>query len=71
MPIKKVRTSPRAGATFKKLYKGRSYTLEVVVSRDNELRYKVGRELYGSPSGAAKAITEREINGWKFWGMDQ
>jgi hypothetical protein len=40
-----------------------------VVNISGKTAYKVGGELFNSPSGAAKSITKKEANGWDFWGI--
>ncbi len=69
MAKKKARRNPPIGATFERTYVGRTHRLEIV-SEDGTIRYKVGKDLFDSPSGAAKAIVKQEINGWVFWGID-
>lgn len=69
MPKRKSRNTPPIGAIFERNYEGKTLRLEVV-SKEGTIRYKVGKELFGSPSGAAKAIVKQEVNGWVFWGID-
>lgn len=69
MPKRRDRKLPEPGTKYKKTYKGEEYTLRVV-SASGGIAYKVGSDTYRSPAAAAKAITESEVNGWKFWGMD-
>jgi len=70
MPRRKSRKPASVGDTYRRRYKGRLFTLEVV-STDGVVRFKVGKELFRSPSGAAKSIVKREVNGWRFWEMDE
>lgn len=69
MPKRRERKPPEPGNKYKKTYKGETYTLRVV-SASGRIAYRVGSDTYSSPTAAAKAITENEVNGWKFWGMD-
>ena len=68
MAKRKDRNPPRVGATFERVYKGVTYRLQVV-SEHGRIRYKVGTDLFDSPSGAAKSIVKQEVNGWVFWGV--
>ena len=69
MPKKKIRPNPTVGLEFKKVFKGKPYTLKVV-KVDGQIGFKVGKSVFPSPTAAAKSITKNEINGWKFWAMD-
>lgn len=66
----KERKAPRPGAQFSKIHKGKTYFMEIV-SQGGGTGYKVGQNVYNSPSGAAKSITKTDINGWEFWGLDK
>ncbi len=57
---------PKAGNEFTVTFKGKEYTLKVIKG-ENGAEYKVGKNTFNSPSGAAKSITENQVNGWKFW----
>jgi hypothetical protein len=69
MPKKKIRPNLKAGLEFKKVFKGKPYTLRVVKD-DGRIVYKLGKSVFPSPSAAAKSITKNEVNGWKFWAID-
>jgi hypothetical protein len=69
MPIRKKRKLPQIGLTFKKKHKKHKYSMKVVGTPDSP-KYKVGNNLFNTPSGAAKHITKYEINGWAFWQID-
>ncbi len=69
MAKRKNRPTPRSGTKLRKVYKGREYVLSVVRT-ESGAGYEVGGKVYASPTGAAKAITKREINGWVFWSLD-
>ena len=70
MPKRKERKLPQSGSSFSRTFKGETYTMEVVKEAGG-VRYKVGREVYSSLSGAAKAITKTDVNGWVFWGLEK
>ena len=70
MRTRKSRPLPGIGSTFKKEYKGESYTLKVV-QEEGKLMYYLGGKCYASPSSAAKSVTKTEVNGWRFWGIDK
>jgi hypothetical protein len=61
---------PSVGSTFHHVYFGTKYSMEVI-SVDGSLGYKVGKNVFRTPTAAAKSITEAEVNGWKFWGMNR
>jgi hypothetical protein len=66
---RKEHVAPEIGSKFKKRYKGKTHTLEVV-KHDSGAAYQVDGKVYLSPSGAATAITKTAINGWVFWGIE-
>lgn len=69
MAKRKNRKMPKTGEVFEKTFDGKRYVL-TVVNDGQRIGYKVGQTIYPSPSAAAKAITETEVNGWKFWRID-
>jgi len=66
MPIRKVHTLPKVGDTFHRTFKHAQYTMKVVKG-EKGIGYKVGDNVYASPSAAAKSVTQHAVNGWKFW----
>jgi hypothetical protein len=69
MPMKKKRSPLPAGAKGHATHKGKQHTL-LVINTDGRVLYKVGRDTYPSPSGAARAITGYKVNGWRFWHLE-
>ena len=69
MPQRKARSLPKIGDVFKGKTRGKMYKMEVVRA-GKKLGYKVKDKVYGSPSGAAKSLTNHEVNGWRFWKAD-
>lgn len=70
MPGKrKSRPLPSVGSTYERLYKGRTLQMTVVTSDSGRVAYQVLGKEFRSPSGAAKAVTGTEINGWEFWNI--
>ncbi len=59
--------APYAGKRFelKRVYKEKTY--KAFVLADGTIRY--AGKIYGSPSLAAVAVTNRPINGWTFWSV--
>lgn len=51
------------GTQFRAVYKGKTHRAEIVMGRwvDD------GGNIRNSPSDAARAITDTNINGWRFW----
>jgi len=66
MAARKKRSEPKAGCEFVKKFKGKIYRLNVIKS-DGRTAYKVGGNIFFTPTAAAKSITKTEINGWQFW----
>jgi hypothetical protein len=64
--IKKTRTPPSVGMVFEKTFKWKTYKMQVV-EHNGSIGYRVLGKVYRSPTGAAKAITKTEVNGWNFW----
>jgi hypothetical protein len=69
MAKRKPRQLPKVGTVYEKRFKKTLYRL-TVVKTGHVIGFKVGTNVYQSPSGAAKAITGSEVNGWAFWGME-
>lgn len=69
MPKHKERPTPKVGTRYEKRFKGKDHILHVV-ENEGRVCYKLGREIFASPTAAAKSLTKSEINGWKFWQMD-
>ena len=69
MPKRKSRPVPEPGTIRKRVYKGESYTMEVVED-GGKIGYRVKDIVYPSPSAAAKSITKTEVNGWLFWRLE-
>jgi len=70
MPARKEHVLPKTGKTFTREFGGIQYTLEIV-NNNNGIGYKVSNNVYRTPTAAAKSITQYEINGWSFWGLDK
>ena len=68
MPKNIERQNPKIGSVYNRFYKRKKYEMKVVKKEDG-IAYLVRGKEYNSPSGAAKSITNNEINGWRFWGM--
>ncbi len=69
MPIRKKREKPVVGTVCTHIRKGKTYKMKIVETEDG-LGYKVGTDVFKSPSAAAKSITKQEVNGWVFWHLD-
>lgn len=69
MRERKQRQAPPLGSTWSKTYENSKYTM-TVVRAGGAIGYQVGREVFKTPTAAAKAITKTEVNGWVFWGLD-
>jgi hypothetical protein len=68
-PQHKKHKLPRVGSTYERSYKGKVFRMELVSIKD-KLHYRVSGNDFRSPSGAAKSITNTEVNGWNFWHME-
>ena len=64
------RTLPPVGSVFQHRYKGQIMEMEVIKTKDG-VRFRVGDEVFRSPTAAAKFIVGRDhpVNGWAFWNM--
>jgi len=60
---------PPPGSVYKRNYKGKLVSMQVVKGKDRVF-FRVNDRDYESPSGAAKAVTETSVNGWLFWGIE-
>ena len=69
MPQKKPHDDPKVGSVYEKRYKGCRHRL-AIVKVGGSVGYKVGDEVFQSPSSAAKSITGCEVNGWEWWGIE-
>lgn len=71
MPVKSSHITPSIGRVFQHNYKGTLYTMVVVQTKEG-VAYKVGEEIYRSPTAAAKSIVGKDqfINGRSFWHMN-
>lgn len=69
MRERKQRQAPPVGSKWPRVYRNSKYTM-TVVRADGTIGYQVGREIFKTPTAAAKAITKTEVNGWVFWGLD-
>ena len=65
---RKEREIPAPGTKFVKKRKGKVYEM-TVENVDGRIKYVVSGHEFSSPSGAAKFITQSEVNGWRFWGI--
>lgn len=66
----RVKREPEPGTVFRHTYKGELHEM-IVVTTDDGIRYKVGEQVFKSPTAAAKSLVgDQFINGRKFWHMD-
>lgn len=61
---------PKVGTVYEKKYKGKLFKL-TVVRASGKTAFDYSGQAFDTPTAAAKTITKHEINGWKFWGIDQ
>lgn len=69
MPVHKTRGKPIVGTTCSRTHKGKTYTM-IVIKTSLGIGYKVGGDIFRTPTSAAKSITQKDVNGWVFWGLD-
>jgi len=60
------RKYPKIGNIYSKTYKKKEYKLEIV-DYNGKIGFKVNNNIYLTPTGAAKSITNSDVNGWSFW----
>lgn len=70
MPVRKAHGLPKVGDTFNRTFKHVQYTMTIVRARKG-IGYKVGNNIYSSPSAAAKSVTQTAVNGWTFWHIEE
>ena len=71
MPKRKERPAPIKGKKYERYFKGNTFVLSVI-EQDGQVKYKLGDEVFDSPSGAAKSLNGgKEVNGWTFWKIDK
>jgi len=70
MPVRKKRMIPVVGTICSRTHKGKTHKMTVVRMSDG-VGYKIGKEVFKTPTAAAKSITKTEVNGWVFWGLDK
>lgn len=66
MPKRKAHKLPKVGDRFSRVFKDVQYTMTVVAD-GKRIGYKVGNNVYTSPSAAAESVTHIAVNGWRFW----
>ena len=74
MPARKVRESlPEIGMRLHSTYKGERYSAVVVSVNPStgKVAVRMGRHEYPTLSSAARQITNTEVNGWVFWGVER
>jgi hypothetical protein len=72
MPRRTERRPPKVGQVFERDYKGKGYRM-VVVETESGIGFKVGSQVFPTPTAAAKAVVgqDRFISGPWFWHMDE
>jgi hypothetical protein len=72
MPSRTTHIHPSIGSMFQHKYGGTVYSMIVVQTKDG-IGYKVGEQVYKSPTAAAKSIVGKEefVNGRSFWHMNK
>ena len=68
--VRKKRKMPTPGMEFNRSFKGSLYTLQVIED-GGKIKYKIGDQIYNSPTAAAQSLVKNEyaVNGWIFWNM--
>ena len=67
----KRRQTPTVGKIYEKNMRNGSTHVLTVVKVLGKVKYQVGKQVFKSPSAAARAINGgRETNGWAFWKID-
>jgi len=70
MTVRKAHNLPKVGETFARTFKSVQYTM-TVVKKGKEVGYRVGNNVYSSPSAAANSVTQNAVNGWRFWHIEE
>jgi hypothetical protein len=69
MPVRKAHVLPNVGDSFNRTWKDVKYTMKIV-SVGKGIGYKLGKNIYQTPSAAAKSVTQQAVNGWRFWHIE-
>jgi hypothetical protein len=67
---RKERPQPKEGQTFSKVFRDKKHTMKTL-KEGGKIKYKVGNDVFDTPTAAAKYITQNSVNGWVFWGIDK
>jgi hypothetical protein len=70
MAKRKIHKPPTVGKLYKGKHKGILYNMTAVATKEG-IQYRMSGRLFKTPTAAAKSITRFEVNGWKFWNMDE
>ena len=72
MAKRKPRTLPAIGSKYEKTTHDGAKHVLTVIELEGGIKYRLGKQVFDSPSGAAKSINGgQEINGWVFWKIDR
>lgn len=62
---------PKVGSKYEKIMRDGTIHVLTVIEVKGKVKYKLGKQIFDSPSGAAKYIKGgHEVNGWAFWKID-
>ncbi len=68
----KQRPLPTIGRKYEKKKRDGTKHVLTVVEDAGKIKYRLGRQVFDSPSAAAKSINGgMQVNGWNFWKMDR
>lgn len=71
MPKRKTRPLPTIGSKYEKTTRDGIKHVLTVVGVEGNVKYRLGKHIFDSPSGAAKSLNGgHEVNGWEYWEMD-
>ena len=71
MGAPKQRPLPTIGSKYEKITNDGKKHLLTVIKAGGKIKYQIGKEVFGSPSAAGKYIKGSEVNGWKYWGIEE
>lgn len=67
----KQRTIPAVGSKYEKEMRNGDKHQMIVVKIERKVGYRVGRNVFSTPSAAARSVNGgQQVNGWRFWKID-
>jgi hypothetical protein len=70
MKVKR-RAIPTVGSKYEKKMRNGGQFQMTVVEVEGKVGYRVGKNVFSTPSAAARSVNGgQQVNGWRFWKID-